>query len=169
MALDATVGGASADSYVTVAEMDTYFSGRGVTSYDNATTAEKEFAAKDVTFFIDSKYAGAWKGSIVADSQALSHPRSELKDLEGRSIATTAIAPQVKNAVFSMVEAGLTDENLFVRDEAEGRIIETENVVGPIEERIVYQQAVGSSKSYPQVDLILKPLLKTGGGKLVRN
>ena len=47
MALDATIGGTSSDSYITVADADTYHGNNlNVTDWTGASTADKEKALK---------------------------------------------------------------------------------------------------------------------------
>ena len=76
MAIDATVGGANANSYGTEAEADAYFEGRlNSDAYVNATTETQERALRTATSFLDARVN--WIGEIDDQEtpQALAWPR----------------------------------------------------------------------------------------------
>lgn len=87
-----------ADSYVTVAEADTYWSDRGDPSQWTAlTTAQKESALRQATEYLEVNFC--FKGCLEDTSQPLSFPRSEFYDREGRLLAGAGIIPTaIKNA-----------------------------------------------------------------------
>lgn len=73
MALDATIGGASADSFVSVADADTYIDTRlNVTAWTGAATADKERALKSATRELNLL---AYQGVRYTTTQALAWPR----------------------------------------------------------------------------------------------
>ena len=97
MALDATIGGASADSNVSVADADTYWTTRpNFAAWDALTTANKERSLKWATRLLDQTYT--WNGGPVTTTQALRWPRSGTWDRDGDSYATTIIPQEVKDA-----------------------------------------------------------------------
>ena len=70
MALVATVNGATSNSFITVAEADTYWATNlYATNWDGATTANKEKALKMATRILDEKVA--WVGTRATSTQAL--------------------------------------------------------------------------------------------------
>lgn len=74
MAIDATVGGTNANSYVTLAEGNTYFDGRlHCSDWTSATDADKEKALIQATR-IFNQYID-WLGLKTDDDQALQWPR----------------------------------------------------------------------------------------------
>ena len=94
-----TAGESNANSYVTVAEADTYVTTIGGNSnWTSTTTSEKEGALIYATVWLDSQYA--WYGLISAPTQALGWPRIAFYDHEGRPI--TGIPQKVKNATIEM-------------------------------------------------------------------
>jgi len=98
MALDVTVGGASADSYASLAEFTTYVTNRpnAPTWFATATDATKEAALKFAAKLLDGMFA--WTGSAVDSVQARSWPRSGMFTRNGYDIATTTNPVDLKNA-----------------------------------------------------------------------
>jgi len=73
-AIDATASGADANSYVTLAEANTYFGDRlHKDNWINAGASEKTAALLWAVKVLDSRVD--WKGSRTTDTQALSWPR----------------------------------------------------------------------------------------------
>jgi hypothetical protein len=112
MALDATVGGVSANSYITVADADAYFTGRGSPSaWTSLTTAQKEGALIYATEWLDSNYS--WYSTICTTTQALGFPRNSGFDSEGRTIMGCGVIPtKIKNATCEMALQHI-NENLY--------------------------------------------------------
>jgi hypothetical protein len=97
MALDATPNGASADSYTTVSESDTYHTNHLYsTSWSSASTANKEIALKMATRILDEKVD--WSGLKATDAQALAWGRTGVTD-DGYTVSSTTIPNPIKNAV----------------------------------------------------------------------
>lgn len=118
LVLDATVGGANANSYETVVEAQTYMDGRiAVAEWDDADlqAALLVMATRqmDVMFAQSpnrilmrpanqSAYyltARQWTGAPASDTQALAWPRTGMKDRLGRDIPSNVIPIELKNAV----------------------------------------------------------------------
>jgi hypothetical protein len=106
MPLDATVGGASANSYLTVAEADAYFQA----SYNKPKWAGVAANVKETLLMESTRLLDLyvdWKGvlfdptvgSISNPSQALRWPRYWAEDLDGRLIDSATIPDGVKNLV----------------------------------------------------------------------
>lgn len=73
MALDTTVGGPSAESYVSVTDADAYLSGRfGTAAWTALSTAQKETALRQATRTLDVERYRGWP---VTSTQALRFPR----------------------------------------------------------------------------------------------
>ncbi len=97
MALDATVGGASSDSYITVADADTYHGTTlNSTDWDSAVTATKEKALKSATRLLDERIE--WNGSKYTEAQSLRWPRSNVTDPDGYAVGTDEIPTAITNA-----------------------------------------------------------------------
>ena len=81
MALDASIGGAASDSYVSLADANSYFDDRLWTdTWADADLGDKEKALKWATQILDRLI---WVGSEVDDIQKLRWPRKWVLDLEG--------------------------------------------------------------------------------------
>lgn len=98
MALDATPGGAAADSYATLAEFDAYLAAHlDGAAVATKTNDQKERALKTATRQMDAYLV--WGGSAVTLTQALAVPRSGLTDPQtGATISTATIPARVRNA-----------------------------------------------------------------------
>ena len=80
MTIDASIGGASSDSFTSLADANTYMGARlYTTEWDTASDTNKEKALKQATVELDRMN---WKGDVVdtATPQALRWPRSSVKD-----------------------------------------------------------------------------------------
>ena len=108
MALDATLGGASANSYVTVAEADAYFATSfGRTAWGSASDANKEIVLIESTRLLDLLVS--WKGYVKSDTQALRWPRTYVPNIDGRYISDSIVPKDVKNAVFELAYSLLSN------------------------------------------------------------
>ena len=73
MVVEDGTGLSNADSFVSVAYADTYFSTRNVTEW--ASLLNKEALLVKATDYIEAVYSEAWKGTTLVDTQSLSFPR----------------------------------------------------------------------------------------------
>jgi hypothetical protein len=97
MALDATPGGVSANTYSTEAEADTYHADRlHATDWTGASSATQEASLKWATRLLDERVD--WDGAIAASAQALRWPRSGLVDRDGRVVASDSLPTFLKSA-----------------------------------------------------------------------
>jgi len=98
LALDATVGGAGANSFGTIAEGDAYFADRLFASgWTSASDANKAAALVMATRALNSL---CYLGTAAADTQALAFPRTGLTLPSGYATSTGAIPQLVKEAMF---------------------------------------------------------------------
>lgn len=153
------------DSYVSVADADTYWSDRNNLNWTTADIADKEKALREATVYIDGTFEGRWIGEHPgASSQVLAWPRNGAVDSEGRSV--TGIPQRVKDATVRLALEGLSDF-LSQAEERGGRIARAK--VGPLD--VSYFRDAPAGTAYPFLDLMLKSLLRLGGesgGGLVR-
>lgn len=106
-----TPGAVNADSYVSLAEAETFFSSSVNTVAWLVTDELKEAALIEATRLLDSQFN--WFGTIASDSQALRWPRNLVVDADGRAILATAIPKAIKDATcnlayFLLDSGGLT-------------------------------------------------------------
>ncbi len=96
MALDATVNGSSADSYITVSDADAYHAIHlYATTWTTASTANKEIALKMSTRILDEKVD--WSGARATSTQSLAWGRTGVTD-DGQTVSSTEHPQAVKNA-----------------------------------------------------------------------
>jgi len=95
IALDTTVGGASANSYISLADADTYLEPHpDFSTWDALSDAVKNAHLVQATRILDTEYFEGWK---YDESQALQFPRSSQSVVDSYT-AVTAIPPNIKNA-----------------------------------------------------------------------
>lgn len=101
VAIIADVGGATSNSYVTLAEADTYFASRlYTTDWDNASVDDKSKALITATARIDQE---KFYGERETSTQALAFPRTGLGYLDG--IYLDGIIPtQLKEATYELAK-----------------------------------------------------------------
>lgn len=112
--IDATVGGASANSFVLLTEMTTYMEGRlNSSSFDDASTDNQNRALVEATRWLS---ALSWRGDRVTDTQALAWPRQWAYDPDNPAQTyydTDEVPQRVKDATmelaFQFLKAGTTD------------------------------------------------------------
>ena len=73
MVVEDGTGLSNADSFVSVAYADTYFTTRGVNAW--ASLTNKEALLIKATDYIEAVYSESWKGVTLNDTQSLSFPR----------------------------------------------------------------------------------------------
>jgi hypothetical protein len=98
MALDATIGGANSNSYLTEAEANAYLTNERlyITAWTAATTTVREQALIWATFLIDASFE--FEGSRRYLTQALRFPRAGLVDVDGDYIDQDTIPSLIKKA-----------------------------------------------------------------------
>lgn len=170
MALDTTTGGATAESYITVADADAYFLARGVTAWAALTTAAKEAALRKSTDYMVQTYISRWSGVRVTSTQALDWPRAwvDLADnitnlayINGAYVDSTTIPVPVQRACAELALKASSADLLADQEQAIVR-----EKIGPIETE--YDRYSSQAKRYPAVERMLQPYLTGKGGANVR-
>jgi DnaT-like ssDNA binding protein len=107
VSFDSTVGGVSANSYVTLAAAEAYFLGRlSDDAWDEADEATRESALIMATTRLDAE---PFVGSVVSSTQRLQWPRSGVYDRNGYAYLTTAIPRPIQEATFELALVLLND------------------------------------------------------------
>jgi len=164
LTIDATVGGASSNSFVTLAESETYMEGRlNVSLWTAATDANKNIALVEATRDLDVK---EYPGNRVSATQSLSWPRDWAIDPDDPNLDyfdTTEVPTRIKNATCELamqyIKAGTTD--LAALDSATNikrkkvDVLETEYFASTST-----PQGLGR---YPRVIAYIRPLLAASG------
>jgi hypothetical protein len=98
-------GLANAESYITVAEANSYHSLRGNTTWATITTEQAEQSLRRATDYLQQVYGGLWYGYKTTDTQALDWPRENVPkyDTSSGNYYTNNVIPQeLKNACAEM-------------------------------------------------------------------
>lgn len=108
MALDVTVGGASANSYASVAEFNAYCSEQpylsdGTDRPPIADTTLTENLLKAATKSLDTMRCNFKSTTTTPETQRLEFPRTGLTDLRGYAISDSTIPDLVKEATYEIV------------------------------------------------------------------
>jgi len=105
--LDATIGGATTNSYVTLAEAITYFSNR---AHASEWEAEENQANVLITASSVLDWYVTWKGVQATETQAMGWPRSGVYNKVGTLYAEDVIPQEIKTAVFEYALASLSSD-----------------------------------------------------------
>ena len=148
---------ASAESYITLAAADTYFTAHDdPTAWTGLTDALKESALKYATRQLDGGYT--WTGSLEDLTQVLAWPRSGAYDNESRSIDLATIPQAVKDAQCEL--ALFHADNPINTAHARGGKVLLQRA-GPV--AIEYEQGAPAAPSLPIIARLLNGLGKRKG------
>jgi len=157
-------GLANADSYLSVADTDTYHTAHSAsTTWSGASTANKEKALRLATQYLDTKYETRWVGTRYSLAQALEWPRTYVVLYDIYSISTTTIPQRLKDACAELALKQISDTDL-IPDVTNPGAISSETVsAGSVSTSTTYVGGGKSQvKSYRLVNSLLRQLIKTG-------
>ena len=128
-------GLAAAESYVSVADADTYHTAYGDPSaWSGATTAAKETALREGARFLDVMFQSKWVGQRSNEGQGLAWPRLDVTNYDGYELASTAIPVKLKDANAIIALAAVDGTDIYPDIAADdGPKHRSRVVVGPIE------------------------------------
>lgn len=153
-------GKADAESYISVADADTYFAARGNATWAAiATSALKEAALRAATDYMEGRYGSLWKGERVDAVQALSWPRADVI-VHGFALDADVVPTPVARACAELAVRASADELL-----ADQGSQVTQETVGPIS--VSYAVGARQGTRYGAVDERLGPYLRGGGSGMV--
>ncbi len=169
LTLNATVGGAFANTFATAAEMTAYVEGRLNASIWTASAAQLP-ALVEATHELSML---DWIGTTVTETQALSWPRQYAENPDAPAggsqvdYATNVIPVRVKHATCELalqfLKAGTTD--VAALPATDGIVEKTVDVL-----TTVYADSRAQKQGlyrYPSVMRFIRPLLANGGGGIV--
>ncbi|WP_373379900.1 DnaT-like ssDNA-binding protein [Cupriavidus nantongensis] len=159
MTIDTNPGSPTADSYVSVAEADAYWSKRPGSAWGAAAEAAREGALVRATGYVDATYD--WRGTRATAVQALDWPRYDVV-LDGYPLDGTTIPARVKDAVCEMALKALAGD--ISADVSPQQVVE--QTVGPITRKFAPNERNGGQKQYPYVDSLLRGLVSGGSGQI---
>lgn len=149
---------AGTDVYADLAEADAYFSARTVSSWFDASTAEREAGLLRATAFLDGRYR--WIGSRAASDQPLGWPRLGATDPDGRT--HSGIPAAVKHACAELAWTALSYD-LAPAAERGGKVLSER--VGSVE--VSYAEDAPVGRAYPYIDLLLTGLVRAASAGTV--
>jgi hypothetical protein len=153
-------GSATAESFASVADCDTYFSLRGLSIWTGLVTAEKEQALRRATDYMQQTYRDSWTGLRTSSTQALDWPRWSVpvRDLPGgygtgnAYFPNNAVPSEVKTACIMLAIKAAAGE---LAPDLSSQVASVK--VGPIEK--TYFQGTRQQVKYQAVDNLLAPFL----------
>ena len=156
----------TANALTDVAFADDYFTDRNIAAW-TGTTVVKQAALIKATDYIETRFGSLFYGDKKSTTQALSHPRANTTTGEFPVAIKQAVC---EYAVRSLTATLLPDPEIH----ASGQGLErTRSKVGPIEEETRFQyQGPGTQRiilrPYPAADILLKGLIKSSAGTVIR-
>jgi len=147
-------GKSNANSFISVADCDSYHALRGNTNWATLTNTEKEQAIVRATDFMQQVYS--WKGSRKTDTQALAWPRYYVERDNGY-YPSDAIPNEVKNACAELAFKAAGGD---LSPDIAQRVIREK--IGPIE--VEYDKNGVQFTTYRAINNLLAPFLTGLGG-----
>jgi len=148
------------DTYLSVADADTYWANRNNSTWSNASTADKEKALREATQYIDGAFE--FIGELADLDQKLAWPRVDAYVREGnfkdKLYDNTEIPGFVQDATAELALEAL-DSRLRPAQDRGGAIKREKVDVVEVE----YSDFAPSQKSFDFVKLLLKPVLASSG------
>jgi len=153
-------GSATANSYLSVADADTYHTDHGDSSdWSGSTEAQKQEALRLATQYLDAKYDGRWKGTRSNEDQALDHPRTGIVDSDGYIYDSDALAQCLLDATAELARR-VREGDTLLDDIGRPGIFKSKRVkVGPIDTTKVYVGGGSQVKTYPLIERLLSHLI----------
>jgi len=153
-------GLASAESYLSVSDADTYWSNRADTTWSAATDPAKEAALRKATEYLDATFR--WIGVIATTTQALGWPRLAAYDHEDRQL-DNQVPKLVENAVAELALEALSAELLVTvsRNDRASRV-----KAGSVE--VEFEPGVSVQRAFDRAERMLTPIVtaRIGAGSV---
>lgn len=150
-------GSASANSYVTVAEADAFFSDRGTTTWTGA-DAVKQAALIAAADYLNSAKRFPYRGLRFSATQRLLWPRTGVVERNGLALTDGVIPTALKDAQCHLALIALTGGALWSVLQRGGQV--TSESVGPIS--VSYAQGAPIGVWYESAMELLDNLLRSG-------
>lgn len=150
-------GKSDAESYLSVADCDTYWTKHGdPTTWSGATTAAKEEALRMATQYLDVVYGARFRGYRVDEDQSLAWPRSGIIDRDGYEVPDDALPSKLEEATAEAAHRHITETDGLIPDlDNPGTVGELEQQIGPLRERIKYTGGNSPIKRFRIIQMLL--------------
>jgi len=145
-------GKSDAEAYISVADASTYFTNRGVTTWDAiATDALREAYLRQSTDYMIQMYRARWEGARYTEAQALDWPRSGVVR-DSWSVDTDEVPIEVQNACAELALKASSGE--LAPDLTQGVVREKVDVI-----EVEYDKSSPQYTRYRSIDAMLRPYL----------
>ena len=150
-------GSATAETYISKDDADTYHAARGNDTWATITTAQKEQALRRATEWMTQAFTSRWQGERAYPLvQALDWPRVGVT-VNSVSVDYDIVPETIERACAEMALRAAAGP--LLDDLTQGVTSET---VGPIQ--VVYDKTSNRKTRYSAIEAMLTPYLKAGGG-----
>jgi hypothetical protein len=158
-------GKSTAESYLSVADCDTYHTKHGDSSdWSGADTSTKEEALRMATQYLDLQYGKKWKGKRKTTAQALAWPRNYVYDYDGIAISDDSVPTDLESATAETALLHITeDDGLIPNIEDPGGVKREKLKAGPAEIETEYFGGMGQVEQFRKVDLLVQELIEPTG------
>jgi hypothetical protein len=113
--IDDTVGGATANAYIDIADADDYFDNHTApTTWDDAAEDDKCRALQTATRMLDASFE--WVGSVASSTQALLWPRDSAYGPNGFLHTTDEIPQRIREATAELAQQLLASNRMADAD-----------------------------------------------------
>lgn len=158
-------GVVGAESYVSEIAADTYWGKRThlalYTTWNAATTAQKEGALREATQFVEAQYGPFYRGTRRGYVQGLLWPRTQAYDGAGYDLPN--LPTQLQDAVCELAARAVSSP-LASDLERGGTVKRLKEKVGPLETDTEYDASASPQPTYGVVAGILEPILDGSQG-----
>lgn len=153
-------GSPTAESYLSVAECDSYHTAFGNTGW-TGTTSAKEIALRHGTQYLDARFNGNWRGTRKLETQGLAWPRYDVTDSDGWYVDSDSLPLKLKQATAELALTALTTA-LMPNLTSPGSLSSSSLQVGSI--RIAEEYMAGQSQvtAFRKVDALLREYVWSG-------
>lgn len=160
-------GDATANSYLSVEDADTYHDNHGApAAWTAATTPQKEAALRIATQYLDAVYVTVWQGQRINETMALDWPRWQVWDADGFPVNYSAVPQQIKDATAYLALKSLAGE-LLPDSEAASNVTSESLTLGALAISTSYSGTKTGAKYFKLVEKIIAELT-TGTGRIYR-
>tara|TARA_R110002096_G_C14661938_1_gene728456 strand:- start:50975 stop:51517 length:543 start_codon:yes stop_codon:yes gene_type:complete len=170
-------GLATAESYLSVADFDTYWSLRTTdpvyteAALGTVNATQKEEALRVSTQEADAENEIYWKGDKATSLQGLDWPRFNAFDNSGHAYDSSAIPVELEAYIAersARYMANITTGLIPDLDSPAGDIVREKIKAGPVELDTSYSGGASAVKTFAKLDTLIQSLTIGGGGVVVR-
>lgn len=154
-----------ANTYVSVADVDTYLADYGKTSdaWDSATADGKASAVLRASQIMRARYGGQWRGEKTEKTQPMQWPRKDVRDYDGDEYSNVVVPPEVRQCQMEISLLVIAGEAVINDKVAKPPQIKRETV-GPITTE--FFEAAPGVDLFPWIDQLVSEFATVGANKM---